>query len=329
MKRLGILLVGILLAGLVTGCIGGKTTSTVTQTSTHSTQVTSTTHSGTSETMTTFFTSATKTSTTATPTKTSTPTETQSQTPTQTQTKPKPKIYTREDLLKNLEKIKSFTYLENTSITFDVKIEQGNTTINAGKVSIISKKVGYMDLVNREADINTTTTTFPGGVTAFTREIIKDGEIYFYSNGVWEKLTNRTFGLSPDAVLNLTWEYNVVSFVEKYLKKEPFNETIENGTQIFYYNITTEDLNQLAKFFIGFKDTNITFNVSNGILEVKFKDGQLISGRIACNMWIRIITKDPQGEEVEIIETGREYEEFIVKDINVKKNVKKPVSYRA
>ncbi|MBO8173954.1 MAG: hypothetical protein H0Z18_01710 [Thermococcus sp.] len=319
MRKLGVLLVGILVVGLVAGCIGGKSTSTTSTVAQTSTQATSTPQSRT-------MTSSTTSSITKISTTTTSPLS-ETMTPTKTQTEPK--IYSREELLKNLRKIKQFTYLENVSVTLDIKIKQGNLTFNAGEVSITSKKVGYVDLVNKEADINTTTTTFPGGATTFTREIIKDGEIYLYSNGVWEKLTNESFVLPPDAVLNLTWEYNVVSFVEKYLQKEPFNKTIENGTQIFYYNITTEDLNQLARFFIGFKDTNMTFNVSNGILEVKFRDGHLIGGRIAYNMRIKILTKGPQGEIIEVIEAGREYEEFIVKDINVKKNVKKPISYKA
>ncbi|GEM_PF-1465299 len=309
MRKLGVLLVGILLVGLVAGCIGGKSTSTTSTTAQTSTQATS----------------ATSTITNMPTTTTSSPSETMTQTKTQIQLK----IYSREELLKNLRKIKQFTYLENVSVTLDVKIKQGNLTFNAGEVSITSKKVGYVDLINKEADINTTTTTFPGGATTFTREVIKDGEIYLYSSGVWERLTNESFVLPPEAVLNLTWEYNTVSFVEKYLQKEPFNKTIENGTQIFYYNVTTEDLNQLVRFFIGFKDTNVTFNVSNGILEVKFRNGNFIGGRVAYNIGIKILTKDPQGRTVEVIETGREYEEFVVKDINVKKNVKKPMSYKA
>jgi len=325
MKRLGFLLVGILLAGLVTGCIGKNetsTTSAITQ-PTHSTQVTSTTHSETPETMTSSTTSSvTKTSTTATPTKTSTPTETQSQTPTQ-----QPKIYTREELLKNLEKIKRFTYLENVSVTFNVKIKQGNTTINAGEVSIIAKKIGYIDLESYEADINTTTRTFPGGGSSFTREIIKDGEIYLYANGMWQKLTNETLGIPPENLLNLTWEYNLVSFVKRYLKKDPQNMTIVNGSQIFYYTISDEDLKHVAEAFPGAvenKNENITVSFSNGILEMVFKNGQLYGGRLMYNVEIRIRTQDLEGKPMEIIEIGEEYDEFLIKDINVKKRVEVP-----
>ena len=323
MRRLGILLVGVLLAGLVAGCIGKNetsTTSAITQ-PTHSTQVTSTTHSETSETMTSSTTSSvTKTSTTATPTKTSTPTETQSQTPTQ----PKPKIYTREELLKNLEKIKSFTYLENVSVTFNVKIKQGNTTINAGEVSIIAKKIGYIDLESYEADINTTTRTFPGGGSSFTREIIKDGEIYLYANGMWQKLTNETLGIPPENLLNLTWEYNLVGFVKRYLKKDPQNMTIVNGSQIFYYTISDEDLKHITEAFSGTvenKNENMTISFSNGIMEIVFKNGQLYGGRLMYNVEIRIRTQDWEGKPMEIIEIGKEYDEFLIKDINVKKRV--------
>ncbi|NJE11838.1 hypothetical protein [Thermococcus sp. LS2] len=319
MKKLGILLVGILLVGLVAGCIGEKestsTTSTTTQTPTHLTQATSTTHSETSETMTS--------STTTTSTKTMTPTETQSTTPTQTQVKPK--IYTREELLENLEKIKSFTYLENTSVTFDVKIEQGNTTVNAGEVSIISKKVGYIDLEAYEADINTTMTTFPGGGSSFTRQIIKNGEVYLYANGMWQKLTNETLGVPPEKLLNLTWKYNLVSLVKLYLQKEPRNATIVNGSQIFYYNISDEDLKCIIEAFLGTAENeNMTISFSNGIMEVVFKNGQLYGGRLMYNMEIRIKAQDLEGKPMEIIEIGKEYDEFVIKEVNVRKKVEAP-----
>ncbi|NJE46886.1 hypothetical protein E3E35_05560 [Thermococcus sp. GR7] len=239
-----------------------------------------------------------------------------------------PKHYPTEELLKNMRSIKQFTYLENTSMILHVRISQGNVTRDEGNVTVIYKRKGYIDLDSKEADVNTTTRTFPGGAAVFSRQIIKDDEIYVFSSGTWQKMTNETLGIDPETILNLTWEYNIVSFVAKYLQEEPSNTTIENDTQLLYYQITKEDLDAMTKLFIG-SNANMTFNVTNGILEVRFRDGVLVGGRIAYQMEIRIWGKDIYGQEFEVYEKGHVYDEFVVRDINVKKPVKKPVSYRA
>lgn len=293
MKKLALLLVGMLLIGLVAGCIEKEESETST---TSLIQISSTTPTTTTQTETT---------------------------PTIEQEQPEQiikKVYTREELIKNLEEIKRFTFLENTSVTFDVKVKQGNLTFNAGEVSIITKKVGYVDLENLEADINTTTTVFPGGASSLTREIIKDNSVYLYANGMWQKLSNETFGFSPEILINLTWKYNLVSFVKLYLQEEPQNVTMVNETQVYYYTVKEEDLKEIVTLFMGIgNNTNITFNVSNGILEIIFKDGILYGGRVMYELEIRI--KDVNAE---VIEKGQEYDEFVIKDINVKKKVEEP-----
>jgi uncharacterized protein (UPF0335 family) len=292
MKKFALLLVGMLLIGLAAGCIEKEESKTST---TSTTRISSTT---------------------------STITQTET-TPTIEQEQPEQtvkKVYTREELIKKLEEIKRFTFLENTSVTFDVKVKQGNLTFNAGEVNIITKKVGYVDLENLEADINTTTTIFPGGASSLTREIIKDNSVYLYANGMWQKLSNETFGFSPELLINLTWKYNLVSFVKLYLQEEPQNVTMANETQVYYYTVKDEDLEEIVTLFMGIgNNANITFNVSNGILEITFKDGILYGGRVMYELEIRI--KDVNAE---VIEKGQEYDEFVIKDINVKKKVEEP-----
>ncbi|WP_257788806.1 hypothetical protein [Thermococcus sp. P6] len=39
--------------------------------------------------------------------------------------------------------------------------------------------------------------------------------------------------------------------------------------------------------------------------------------------------KELGGKAVEIVEKGKEYDEFVIKDTNVKKSVEKPAYYRA
>ncbi len=288
MKKLGILLLVVFLVGVGAGCVGEKTTTTST-TSTPST------------------TSSTLSSTTS-------------------KVSAQPKHYSRDELLKNLRSIRQFTYIENTSISFNLTVKQGNLT-QSGKVTVVYRRKGYIDFEEKKAEVNTTTITFPGGASSFTREIIVGNEVYIFFGGGWLKLTNETLGISPNVTLNMTWEYNIVNFTEKYLQREPFKETFENGTQILYYNVTEDDLRAISEPLIG-KEANVTFNVTNGVLELLFRDGKLIGGRMAYKMSVHIWGEE-LGKRVDVYEIGETYDEFVVKDINVKKPVHVPASYRA
>ncbi|ASJ11143.1 hypothetical protein A3L12_07445 [Thermococcus sp. P6] len=67
---------------------------------------------------------------------------------------------------------------------------------------------------------------------------------------------------------------------------------------------------------------------SNGILELRFRDGQFIGGRVFYGIKLSM-RKELGGKAVEIVEKGKEYDEFVIKDTNVKKSVEKPAYYRA
>jgi len=234
------------------------------------------------------------------------------------------RTYAPSELLKGMEGIHEFTYFENTSakMTLDIWTDNKSQTEN---MTIIYKKAGYIDLKDREAAINTTTITFPGGASSFSRQIIKNNEVYISVNGRWIRLTNGTSGLNVSAMLNLTWNYNVVSFAKRYLTRKPSNVSYRNGTEFLYFPIKKEDLEAIARAFFG-NGANVSMNVTNGVLELRFRNGTFVGGRMAykMNVWMELAQL---GGTIKIHEDGYVYDEFVVTDINVRKPVDLPVQY--
>jgi len=288
-RKLALILVSILLAAFVSGCVSTESGAS------------STNPTGTS-------TSNGSTGTTITPTS-------------------KPKLYTAGELLEEMKKIKQFTYFENTSLKLTVTVVAGNVS-QSENVTLIYRKAGYVDLKNREAAVNITTITFPGGASVFTRQIVKGSEVYVFMNGRWIKLTNATSELNVSKVLNLTWRYNIVSFAVRYLERKPSNVSCVNGTELLYYPVTKADLEAIASAFLG-PAANVSLNVTNGILELRFRNGTFVGGRIAYRIEAIIRSTQPTGTSVEVHEEGYVYDEFVITDINVKKPVHVPASYEA
>ncbi|WP_297535309.1 hypothetical protein [Thermococcus sp.] len=246
---------------------------------------------------------------------------------TTTTSTPKPRLYSTQELLDRVSKIEEFTYFENTSMELHLVVRVGNLTQDEGNVTVVYRKVGYVDLKDREAAINITTITFPGGARTFSREIIKNGEVYIFTGGTWRKLTNETFGINVSRILNVTWEYNAVSLAEKYLRRTPTNVSLKNGTELLYFPITESDLMAITSALLG-RQANVSINVTNGILELRFRNGTFVGGRLGYRVEMVVRVSTPSGT-AEVHETGYSYDEFVVTDINVKKPVHVPASYRA
>ncbi len=112
------------------------------------------------------------------------------------------------------------------------------------------------------------------------REIIKNGRVYIFIGGSWRKLTNETFGINVSGILNVTWEYPAVSFATKYLRRSPTNVSLKNETELLYFPITERDLMAITSTLLGHR-ANVSVNVTNGILELRFRDGTFVGGRLA------------------------------------------------
>ncbi len=285
MKKIGILLVGILLISITAGCIGGKT-STSTPTSTSMTQPTSTTSTISSTTTSTSSSSSTTT------------------------TSPPPKKYTQKELLQRTRTIKYFTFTDNTTMSIQLKLEVNNTVVQRQNITFEIKRKAYVDLENKIAEVNGTTHVYPNGGSSISHQVVVGDTIYIATNGITREIDNAT-------IANLTWNYNPVSFAVLYLTEKPNRTEFINGTQFLYYPISTEDLKNMMAMFSPLKGTNVS--VWNGILELRFKNGRLISER---TMYEFKLTMMLNGNKV--IEVGKVYDEIHIFDFNIKKNVKVP-----
>ncbi|WP_297506449.1 hypothetical protein [Thermococcus sp.] len=238
----------------------------------------------------------------------------------------KPKQPSREELLEGLKEIKQFTFIDNTSLKLNMTLVQGNLT-QSQKVTLIYNRKGYLDFTERKAEINITTVVFPGGASTLTREVIVGNDVYVSVGGNWFKLTNESIGLPPSIVLNMTWKYNIVNFTMKYLSKEPYRVEFRNGTQFLYYNLTYEDLKAIFEGLLG-RASNMTTNLTGGVLELRFRGTSLIGGRagyrVSTHIW-----GERLGQRFDVYEKGFVYDEFIITDVNVKKKVEAPSAFHA
>ncbi|WP_297502103.1 hypothetical protein [Thermococcus sp.] len=238
----------------------------------------------------------------------------------------KPRHPSREELLDGLGEIRQFTFIENTSVRLNMTIRQGNLT-RSQNITIVYNRKGYLDFTERKAEINITTLVFPGGTSTSSREVIIGNDVYVSIGGSWFKLTNESLGLPPSLVLNMTWKYNVVNFTMKYLTRKPVKVEFRNGTQFLYYNITYDDLKTIFEGLLG-RAPNMTTNLTNGILELRFRGITLIGGRagyrVSTHIW-----GERLGQRVNVYEKGFVYDEFIITDVNVKKKVEAPSAFHA
>lgn len=280
MKKLGILLVVILLMSITAGCIGGKTSTSTPGSVTQSTSSTGGT------------TTSSQISSTA------------------TTTSPPPKKYTREELLRLTGGIKYFTFTDNTTMAMQLTLKVNGTVMQRQNMTFELKRRAYTDLKNRMAEVNGTTRVLPSGGGATTHQVVVGDTIYVETNGITREINNGT-------IANFTWNYNPVSFALLYLAEEPDRVEFKNGTQLLYYRISDKDLRNLMSMISPLKDTNVS--VWNGILELGFRDGKLISER---TMYEFRLSMSIQGSE--IVEVGKVYDEIRIFDINIKKNVKIP-----
>ncbi len=286
MKKLIALFIGILLV-MAAGCIGGKTT---TSTSTSTTTSSPASEASTSPTVTTASTTSATTATTT--------------------SSPPPKKYTLEELIKNIKSIEYFTFTDNTTMAVQLVMEVNGTVMQRQNMTFEFKRRAYVDLKNRIAETNTTTLVSPGGGEASSRQVVIGDTIYIEANGMTHEIENGTLA-------NLTWNYNPVSFALLYLQKKPEKTGFVNGTQLLYYRITSTDLLKLMGSIAPTGKANVS--VWNGILELGFRDGELVSER---TMYEFRLIMDINGNRV--TETGKVYDEIHIFDINVKKNVKVP-----
>jgi len=287
MKRYAVPLIAILLIGLVTGCLGENDGKTMPET-TRSVQ-------STAKTVETTPTGQTSSQTTT----------------TQTPEEPDP-----EELLKAVNTIRQFTYISNATLVMVVTIggdnvsETDNVTLN-----IIEK--GYMDYESWSAWINSTTVSLPDGVKTNTSMIVVDNVTYIKTVVEWVKVED------PETS-EIVWRYSIVGLAREYLKEKPYS--VENdGTLKLVYRVPEYRLRPLATVYFATSSETVV-NVKDGRLELYFKDGQLVGGRLSFDVSSETEVNDPILGEMKITQRGTWDETFEITSINERRKVEIPLT---
>ncbi|MDI3476076.1 MAG: hypothetical protein PWQ79_145 [Thermococcaceae archaeon] len=143
MKRLGIILVIILLTASLSGCIGNSHEETQTPPSPSTTSTTGASHTSTSST--------------------------------------ERPINDIEGAKSSLESVKQFTYELKTALSMNISLQTSGISQNSSIKLIVLEK-GYLDFESKEAWINTTTVSLPDNVSVSLTQVVKGGKTYIKTN---------------------------------------------------------------------------------------------------------------------------------------------------
>ncbi len=285
MRRYALILVVILLAAVMDGCIsspGGGSSST-SGTAPGTTPQTASPH----------------------PTTTSSPTET-SPTTTTAPSPPSPEEW--------LSGVRQVEYTSNVTLDLNVTVTQGNFS-QTDKLQLRILEAAYLDFQGRNGIINTTTTSLSDGTSSTTYTRIINGRIYTKTLSGWMEVNNSAMG-------DLVWDYNLISLARKYIKRTPIRRKEDNGLTLVY-RVDTSDLLKMAATYFS-PTPSAELNVSNGLLELHFVNGELKWGRISYDAISEAEVSDPTMGNMTIVQEGSWDEVINVTGVNHKREVEKP-----
>ncbi|ASJ06173.1 hypothetical protein [Thermococcus pacificus] len=233
------------------------------------------------------------------------------ETTTTTQTPKGPDL---DELLKTVNSIRQFTYTSNATLRMLVTIEQGNTS-ETDNVTLNVLENGYMDYESWSAWINSTTVSLPDGAKTNMSRIVVDNITYIQSIVGWVKAEDT--GASE-----IVWRYSIVGLAKEYLGEKP-SSVENNGTLKLVYHIPDYRLRPFATVYFATSSETVV-NVEDGRLELYFRDGQLVGGRLSFSVSSETDVNDPTLGEMKITQNGTWDETFKITSINEKKAVKAP-----
>ena len=276
MRWKALLVLAMALVLVASGCIGGGTTQTATPTS-QSVQ------------------SQTKTQTSSSQAQTSTGSE---------------NVF---DPLKAIEGIWSFAYIENASVAMNVTMSVKNMTEQATSISMQITEEGYIDLRDRTAQINMTTTTFPDNVTVrLQRTVINNTEYLLIPEGCVKKGNG-----------SYVWTTNPVAIAKWLVQNEkPIAEYRENESVVLVYSAESDLIMPLAELYFTTPGMNLT--VLDATVKLVFKNGELAREELVYSVRATAVTKDSLLGEIHIEQNGVWKGTIRITSINEKRKVKPP-----
>jgi len=248
---------------------------------------------------------------TATPTSQSVPSQTATQTssPTQTHTSP-PQTF---NPLKAIEGIWSFSYVEHANVSMNVTMAVKNMSKQATRVSMRINETGYVDLRDRTAQINMTTTTFPDNVTVRLQRTVINNTEYLRIPGGGVKKGNGSY----------VWTTNPVAIAKWLVQNEkPIAEYRENGSVVLVYSAESSLITPLAKLYFTTPGMNLT--VLDATVKLVFKNGELAGEELVYSVKATAVTKDSLLGEIHIEQNGVWKGTIRITSINEKREIKPP-----
>ncbi|AFL95304.1 hypothetical protein CL1_1101 [Thermococcus cleftensis] len=217
-------------------------------------------------------------------------------------------------LLENVLGIKQFTYLSNATLNMTVTIE-GNGTSQNDNVSLRIIERGYIDFDSWSAWINSTTLSLQDGARTNASRIVVNNVTYIQTPVGWVTSEDPT-------VSEVLWRYSVVGLAREYLGEKP--DSVEGGEVIrLTYLVPDYKLKPLAALYFAVSE-NTDVVVRDGKLELWFRDGRLVGGRLSFSVSSTAEVDDPVLGKMTITQAGTWDETFKVTSINEKRKVNPP-----
>jgi hypothetical protein len=193
----------------------------------------------------------------------------------------------KEDFPKTLSSIERFTYTSYGNVSMNISVEVGNSEQNS-TVLLITQESGYIDLVEREAVINSSTLSLPDNVSVKTEKVVKDGKTYIKLFLGEERSVTNVTNESSDFLS----EYNAVSLAKKYISKIPEEKKRDGSKLELTYILGWEDAKALATIYIG-PSEDAGIEVKRGRITLVFEGNTLKEVIVNYSVVFKTTMNDP------------------------------------
>ena len=229
--------------------------------------------------------------------------------PTPTQAPSNPRL----NPMKAVESIKSFSYVETANVTMNVTMEIKNTSRQSTKVAMKIIEEGYVNLEEKVAQINMSTTTFPDNVTVkVERTIINDTEYIKTPMGIVKTGDGRYI-----------WKTNPLAIAKWLLENErPVANYTEKGSLVLVYSANPKMITPLAKLYFTTPGMNIT--VLDATVKLVFKNNTFAGEELVYSIKATAVTEDSLLGKILVEQTGVWSGKVEITSINEKRKVKAP-----
>ena len=231
------------------------------------------------------------------------------QSPTSTQAPAKSKL----NPLRAIENIRSFSYVETANVTMNVSMEIKNTSRQSTKVAMKIIEEGYVNLEEKVAQINMSTTTFPDNVTVnVERTIINDTEYI-----------RTPMGAVKTGDGEYIWKTNPLAIAKWLLENErPVGNYTKNGSLVLVYSANPKIITPLAKLYFTTQGMNIT--VLDATVKLIFKNNTISSEELVYSIKATTVTEDSLVGKILVEQRGVWKGKIEITSINEKRRIKAP-----